>query len=380
MRDKVGVGLLLPLTGPQAAIGRSMLRAAQLALFEVADRKFVLLPRDTGGTEDGARRAAEDAIASGARLLLGPVFSASVQGAGPVARAALISLIAFTNDPNVAGNGVFAIGVSPTDKVNRVVSYAIGQGQRRLAALAPTSPFGDLLLAGFQAAAVRAGGTVVRIERYEPTAESMTEATKRLADYDVRRAALLQQRKALEEKNDFVSKRALKRLATRDALGEVEFDAVLVPETGESVKQLAPLLPYYEIDIRRVRVLGIDDWSQRDLRREPALGGAWYAGTPPGALNDFTARYRAVYKSSPHALAPLAYDAVALAAVLAQRPGGPTFGTDALTARNGFAGSAGLFRLLPSGVSERRFAVMQVAPEGVRVVSPPPSSFQDLSN
>lgn len=380
MRENVRVGLLLPLTGPRAALGRSMLRAAQLALFEVADARFILLPRDTGGTEDGARRAAEDALASGAQLLLGPVFKAAVLGAGPVARAGLVSLVAFTNDAAVAGDGVFAIGVSPVDKINRVVTYAISQGKRRLAALIPTGRYGDLLLASFEAAAARAGGAVVRVERYEPNSASMTAATKRLANYGSRRAALQRQRRALQAKDDAIAKLALKRLSARDALGKVSFSAILVPETGEAVKALAPLLPYYEIDIRRVRVLGVDDWSPRDLRREPALGGAWYAGPPPGVLKGFIARYRAVYKSAPHALATLAYDAVALAAVLAQRPGGPTFDVAALTARNGFAGSAGLFRLLPSGASERRFAIMQVAPDAVRVISPSPPTFEDLSN
>lgn len=380
MRESVRVGLLLPLSGPRAALGRSMLRAAQLALFEVADAKFILLPRDTGGTEDGARRAAEDALASGAQLLLGPVFKAAVLGAGPVARAGLVSLVAFTNDPTVAGDGVFAIGVSPVDKINRVVDYAIAQGKQRLAALIPTGRYGDLLLSSFEAAVARAGGVVVRVERYEPTSASMTAAIKRLANYGSRRAALQRQRQVLQAKDDAIAKLALKRLSARDALGKVSFGAILVPETGEAVKALAPLLPYYEIDIRRVRVLGVDDWSPRDLRREPALGGAWYAGLPPGVLNDFIARYRAVYKSAPHALAALAYDAVALAAVLAQRPGGPTFDAATLTARNGYTGSAGLFRLLPSGASERRFAIMQVAPDAVRVISPPPPTFEDLSN
>lgn len=380
MENRIGVGFLAPLTGPRAVIGQSMLRAAQLALFEVADKNFVLLPRDTRGTPDGARAAAQEALSAGARLLLGPVFSDSVKSAAPVARAAGVSLIAFTNDRSVAGDGVYVLGVSPIDKINRVVGYAIHAGKTRLAALIPASPFGDLVLASFQAAVQRAGGIAIRTERYEPTQESMIEAVKRLGDYDTRRAALLAQRKQLAAQGDEVAKLALRRLEGRETLGDVEFDAVLVPETGEQVKALAPLLPYYEVDIRRVKVLGIDDWSSRSLRREPALKGAWYAGPPPDALDDFAGRYRRVYGADPHPLAALAYDAAALSAVLASHEGGPAFDAASLTASNGFAGSAGLFRLLPSGVSERRFAVMEVQPQGLRVVSPPPKTFEALSN
>ena len=52
------VGLLLPLSGPAEALGRDMLDAAQMALFDVGDNDLVLLPRDTGGTPAGARLAA----------------------------------------------------------------------------------------------------------------------------------------------------------------------------------------------------------------------------------------------------------------------------------------------------------------------------------
>jgi len=62
----VKVGLLLPLTGPLAREGAALLDAAQLALFDVADTRFVLKPRDTGGTAAGALRAAEGLLADGA--------------------------------------------------------------------------------------------------------------------------------------------------------------------------------------------------------------------------------------------------------------------------------------------------------------------------
>ena len=49
------VGLLLPLSGRYASEGETLLRAAQLALFDTADEHFLLLPRDTGGTATGRR-------------------------------------------------------------------------------------------------------------------------------------------------------------------------------------------------------------------------------------------------------------------------------------------------------------------------------------
>ena len=58
---------MLPLSGPAAALGQDMLQAAQMALFDVGPNDVVLLPRDTGGTPEGARRAATELIASRSR-------------------------------------------------------------------------------------------------------------------------------------------------------------------------------------------------------------------------------------------------------------------------------------------------------------------------
>src|SRR5437588_430472 len=54
----VKVALLVPQSGPNADLGKSMLEAAQLALFETGSDRLTLVPRDTGGTAEGAANAA----------------------------------------------------------------------------------------------------------------------------------------------------------------------------------------------------------------------------------------------------------------------------------------------------------------------------------
>ena len=54
---EIRVGLLLPLSGPAEALGRDMLDAAEMALFDVGDNDLVLLPRDTAGDPGRARAA-----------------------------------------------------------------------------------------------------------------------------------------------------------------------------------------------------------------------------------------------------------------------------------------------------------------------------------
>ena len=51
------------------------------------------------------------------------------------------------------------------------------------------------------------------------------------------------------------------------------------------------------------------------------------------------------------------------------------FQNSVLTSPNGFAGLDGVFRFLPSGLTERRLAVYEVTGSGARVVAPAARSF-----
>ena len=125
--------------------------------------------------------------------------------------------------------------------------------------------------------------------------------------------------------------------------------------------QVAPLLPYFDVDPRKVRFLGTGLWDDPALGREPTLVGGWFAAPPPQGRAEFMDRFDATFDRAADPRATLAYDAVALAAVLArQDTSRDAFGLTALTSPNGFAGTDGIFRLLPSGAAERGLSVLEV--------------------
>jgi branched-chain amino acid transport system substrate-binding protein len=371
----VRVGVLLPLTGPHALLGKSIFSSIELALFTVGTKNLVLLPRDTQGTPEGARIAARSAIDSGAEFLIGPVFSGSARAVAAEKRGTGIISIALTNDYQSSDVDSYVMGLLPGQRLSRIVSFAFSRGLRRFAYLLPEGAYGDVIAQAFQTAVVEAGGTIVRTVRYSKDNQlSLSRAVKRLANYDRRRSLWAEQKKILARNPDPISKKALRRLENREALGRVGFDAVLLIEDGPAITALAPLLPYYEIDIRRVRILGISDWGERSILREPAMNGAWYTSLSPSAVAKFVRNFKGIFGYSPNSLAPLAYDAGAIAAFLsAQNP--PAFSNQMLTNSRGFSGSVGLFRFRKNGTVQHNFSVLEVTPKGAKEISPPPREF-----
>jgi ABC-type branched-subunit amino acid transport system substrate-binding protein len=373
-KTKVPVALLLPLSGREAPLGGDLLDAAQLALFEVGDGNFQLMPRDTAGAE-GARGAAEQAAAEGARLILGPVFAADVTQAAPVARDRRLNLIAFSNDSSVARPGTYLIGITPDQQIRRIVGYAYNQGLRRFAALVPEGQYGNRVHESLRRSVTELGAQLVTVVHYSSDGSDLNGVVRRLAEWDDRRAAMARERKELEAKDDDSSKEALRKLGKAETLGEVPFDAVLIPEGGARLATIAPLLSYYDVDNTKVRYLGLTAWEAPGLGREPALVGAWYVAPPRGGAEGFESRFRAAYGRPSGPIARLAYDATALAALLARRETGPDFSDATLTAANGYLGSAGIFRFRPTGEAETGLAVFEVRPNEVRVADPAPETF-----
>lgn len=370
----VVVGLLLPLSGDERELGRAMLNGAMMAVFDHAAPGLALRPYDTAGTPAGAAEAAEAALKDGARLLLGPLFSDSVAAVAPVAARAGVNVLAFTNDRAAAGRGVFILGHHLEPQIRAVVAYAGRRGIRSLAVLIPTGRFGAQAAVAADAAAREAGIGVHEIAVYTDDVPSIDRAIRRLARYDGRKAALREHRAALKRRGDAESLAILERLRNRDTLGNVDFDAILVPSGSGTVYAIAARLPYYDIPSDRVRVLGISTWDRLELRYEPALRGAWYASpaTEPGSL--FKRRFAESFGKPPGPLAALAYDAAAVAALLGRRPGAD-FGVPALRDPRGFEGASGLFRFGEDGLSERSYAIVEVGEDGAKPVSPARRSF-----
>ncbi len=350
------MALLVPLSGANAELGQALLDAAQLALFETGGDRLVLVPRDTGGNAAGAAGAARAVIGDGARLILGPLLAAEVEAVKPIAQEAHINVIAFSTVTGLAGGNIYLMGFLPRQEVTREVGYARERGLARFAALAPNSPYGHLMADALREASLGSGGGVTKVEFYDPRAGDVSPAIQRLLPSGGEGSA---------EPPPVSPPTA-------------SFDALLLPEGGARLKQIAAQVKAAGGNAKSVQLLGSGLWDAPDIDSDPALVGGWFASSPPEARQDFERRFNATYGHNPPRLASLGYDSAALAAVLARGQAGEPFSQQAILNPSGFTGVDGLFRFAPNGLVQRGLAVLEVESQGTSVVSPAPQSFQDV--
>ncbi|MDB5367726.1 MAG: penicillin-binding protein activator [Rhodospirillales bacterium] len=325
------VALLLPMSGNDRALGNALLDAANLALFDVGDDRFEILPRDSGTTPDSARAAADSAIADGAQLILGPVFASSTPAVKASAARAGVQVISFSTDPSVAGGNGFVMGQLPAQQVRRVLGYAKSRGAARIALLLPDDAYGQAIAAASNDAAKQLGltiGPVGKLGANQPAAIAAVKGTPT--------------------------------------------DAVLVGVGAQQARSIAPQLVTSE---KKPQLLGTGLWDDSSAK-DAALAGAWYAAPDPVTRGDFEHRFETTYGRKPPRLATLAYDAVAMAATLARSlPQGVPYDRSLLTQSQGFAGLDGPFRFGPDGRIERNLAVIELTGGEARVLDPAPPTF-----
>ncbi len=335
----VRVGILLPFSNGSSqtrALAASMMKAAQMALFDSGNSKIILMSADEGSTPESAAAGARTLLSEGAEVIVGPLFSASVTAIAPIAHDRAVPMIAFSSDRSVAGNGVYLLSFQPENEVRRIIAFAHAQGHNNFAALVPPTAYGTHVTDAMKGTLTASGGTLGDVEKISG------------------------------DDND----------AALKAIAAAKPDAVMIAAGGEQLRTLAPMLAANGVNREKVQLLGSGVWDDPANCKESMLEGGLFAAPAPNANATFNAKYKGTYGVTPPQLSALAYDAVSLVALLSSGQPYHRFTDAALTDPNGFAGVDGIFRFDPDGSSEQGLAILSVHPDGFHVVEPAPRTFE----
>lgn len=328
------VALLVPISGNTAAVGQSIANATTMALLDTEANGLRITTYDTGR---GAGEAAQQAIADGNKLIIGPLLADNVAAVQAQARSARVPAISFSNDTDVAAADVFLLGYVPEQSVRRSVRYARNQGADRFAALVPAGDYGKRSFDALQNALGDFGGSLVSREDYARGNTSITSAAQRLR-----------------------------------ARGG--YDTVLIADGSRLATQAAGEL---RSGGNGTRIIGTELWSgASDLAQSDAMEGAIFSAVSDSRFQRFAETYETRFGSKPYRIATLGYDAVLLTLRIASDwQVGDDFPVRRLYNDDGFLGVDGAFRFGRDGIADRALEVRRVVDGRVVRVDPAPSSF-----
>ncbi|MBN8294750.1 penicillin-binding protein activator [Rhodobacter sp. NTK016B] len=342
----VSVALLVPAgsaTQGNDILASNLENAARLAVGDLTGVQIDLRVYSTQGDPAIAAQVARQAVDEGARIILGPVHGAEATAVGTAVAGDGINVLAFSNNPAIAGNNVFVLGLTPDNAARRILTYANANDRGQVMVIGERTTAGELMLASVNRAAAETGAQIVATETYEFSQQGIVNALPQLA-------------------STARSSGARSILFTADSAGALPVLAQLLPDN-----RIAP--PQFQF-------MGVTQWNVPPATLQlRGLQEGWFTLPDPAVTGQFESRYEAAYGAAPHPIAGLAYDGIAAIGALLGTGSPDAFSRASLTQGSGFVGVNGVFRFLPDGTNQRGLAVATIRDNAVVILDPAPRSF-----
>lgn len=337
------VALLLPFSGAGHEVGKSIMDAAKLALFDLKAQNIVLRPYDTGVDANQVIAQAENAIRDGAEVFLGPVFSQGTRAITALAQQANVPVLSLSNTPEIANHGVYPLGFNPGEQTKFLTEYLVDNGYKKIAILAPNTRYAQLAVESLKQGAHHA--TITREVYYD-------RSTTRFEEHI----------------------HALLGIAPGHTPNPKDFmDAIFIPERGDKLIQIVEVLAHQGVDFKKTKIFGPDILKEANASKEILLKGALFAAPDSVEREKFRKRFMNTYHYEPSEIATIAYDTIALITSFTKE--GLKVSNQALTQKEGFNGIDGPFRFNEHGEVERRYAIFEIDQNTARIIVPPSRHF-----
>ena len=381
------IGVLLPLSGQLGSLGQDLLKSAQLALFANDSQRLLLYPEDTKGTPEGTKKALKRLDKLGVDVIVGPLLAENVDAATPFAKSNNTPVLALSSDAKVAGKNVFLMSYLPEDQARAAARYAVNQGRYSLATLTPDDDYGLEMANIFRNEAESLGVSLTTPIVYDAKSADITKPLAQLLKLDEAAKILEMERKLLEaeflmvgEAMDDVSLTRLRDIKEAEPVPIIEFDALFIPASAQSMPLVASQLAFYDVDPRSILLLGTARWHDKAIlqNRGEYLGGARFIAPSKGSKSKFDSMFSKTYGETPQALSLLVYDAVYIFHQLTKTlPNDKRFILKALKESPVFYGLSGGIRFLENGLNRRSYDIAEITSKGFKRIEmgallPPP--------
>ena len=376
------VGLLAPMTGEDADIGKFILQGVKLALDghnQRAESHIKLIVYDTKGSPvETARKSKDLLFKDQAQLCIGPVLSnTAVVSAAMFSDREIVMITPTANEDGISaiGDNIFQMNVTLGTMAQRLARYAIeNMSIRDFAIIAPSSGFGFAMADAFKDELGRQNIQVVYEEYFTEGTHDFSGTLNRLRGALIRRRLdeILADRGLTQRVTSLSNSDSLRYADSTLAVG-----GLFMPLSDyDDVAKLSSQVVFRRI---RTQMLGTGSWS--DPRVPSPSEGKRYAnnaivsvGIQPDMSSEgwqnFAAVYKTRYNDEPNRIAAMGYDAAMLVIKATAEAGGPDIAKlkKALASVKEYGGLSGLITFDPVTGANGEAIIMKVTDKGfVRV-------------
>ena len=243
------------------------------------------------------------------RIFLGPIQSKYTKNLNYYCKNDVI-FFSFSSESSLAKDCIYLINFFPKNELMQLLQYL--NEDAKVALLYPENEYGYLINNFIDDLIFESPAVLVNRSSYQDDLSNVREAIKELGKYELRKYELNRQKQILSNKRDEKSKQRLKKLEKFKTTSDYDFTHVLIADYGLNLLQVAPLLPFYDIDPNIVQFMGTGVIDDKSFFYEPSLQGAIFPGVPEISRKNLITEYTQIYEEEFLRVSTLPYDLIGL--------------------------------------------------------------------
>ena len=368
------IAVLLPMNGDAKAFGNDIKTSIETAFLRKPKQNIKVSFYDLSGDKTHRDTIIQSAVDTNPDIIIGPLFAEDTMQLRSE-KPSRTPAISFSSDVNALGDNVITMNLIPTQSIETIIQQMQKDGAKNMIILAPNDNSGQLMASVADRVSYAYNMPIMGLFYYTPgNSDSIKEVSMRASMYNARSAANNRAREILSDiltkesissQTRYSLRNQLEKISRTETLGDLPYDAILFLGNGQDSKTLASFLRYYGIGNRDAAFYGTTLWNDSDIASDFTLSGAKYA-TLPEISHNFKSLYNMMAGKDPDYLAAFGYDAANLAlGMLYSQKNQSAYLYDP----SGYIGTTGVFRIQPSGESERTLRIMELNGSGTPSVS-----------
>ena len=303
--EKINIGLLIPLSGEQKEIGKSIMQSVRLAINKIDNSNIQIIPKDTKDDPTRTLAAAKELELKGVKIVIGPIFNKNLIYLDELKEMIFLSL---TNRNIKNPKNVISAGINASSQINTIVKFKNQNDINKTIFLIPDSDFKEEIEDAISRSKLKLKYT--HIYNTDPT--KITKQIEKFTYYPQRKQNLIDEIKRVENSTEENKERKIENLKKKDTLGGINFDSVIVSDFDESLKSVFTSLLYTDISPERIYYITLNQWFDESLLKETSLQPIYFPSINKKNYDKYINEYKEVYDEYPNQLSFLSYDLVGL--------------------------------------------------------------------
>jgi ABC-type branched-subunit amino acid transport system substrate-binding protein len=343
--EKLKIGILAPMTGPNKNLGQSIIKSIRLAVKDINSNLIEVIPKDTSSSPEKTLESANELKAMGVRTVIGPIFYENLIYLNEIDDLTFLSL---TNKTLDLPKNVISAGINSTSQLNTIKKFLKETNINRTIFLTPIQDYEFEIKKGIQNSKIK----IFKNYDYNIEPTKLTEQIEEITNYRIRKQNLEDEITRIKNSDDSNKENKIKKLEQRYTLGGLNFDAVIIADFDKSLKSVTTSLLYTDVSPKKKYFITLNQWFDPSLLNEINIQPIYYPSINKENFENYKKKFFKEFDEYPTHLSLLSYDLVGLIYYLSSK-------NDFLTAeklfkvKNSFKGMMGIFDIKNNKINHR---------------------------